>query len=82
MFWNNLGLTKKIITFISAMLLIVIGLAVILITTIDTLTVDSRQVKLAGDVSELMLEREIDHVNWIRSLQTYVLSSETRRPEL
>lgn len=74
MFWNNLGLTKKIVLFIAAMLCILLCLALVYILTINSLTSQSRHLKRAGDVSELMREREIDHLVWLNKLQAYVFS--------
>ena len=78
MFWNNLGLTKKITVFIGTMLLIIGTLAVGSILTINLLSQESFRVKQASDLDSMMLAREIDHLNWINSLQKFVLDSEQK----
>ena len=71
-YWNNIGLTRKIVIFIGAMLIIIAALSMDALGTIGLLTRNSRAIKDSGDVSSLMLAREIDHLNWINSLQRYV----------
>jgi len=74
-FWNNIGLTRKIVIFILAMLIVIGALFWDALSTIRTLSRDSRAINDAGGVSSLMLAREIDHLNWINALQRYVFDS-------
>jgi len=72
-FWNNLGLTRKMLVFICAMLFVIGTLSAVLVYTINLLSEETRELKDAGDLSALMLAREIDHLNWMNALQEYVL---------
>ena len=72
MFWNNLGLSKKMSVFTGAMLLCIFALVCLFMATIDLLSNESHRVERAGELNQLMAEREIDHLNWISSLQQYV----------
>ena len=72
MFWNNLGLSKKMSVFPGAMLLCIFALVCLFMATIDLLSNESHRVERAGELNQLMAEREIDHLNWISSLQQYV----------
>ena len=72
MFWNNLGLSKKMSVFTGAMLLCIFALVCLFMATIDLLSNESHRVERAGELNQLIAEREIDHLNWISSLQQYV----------
>jgi len=71
--WNNLGLTRKMLVFICAMLFVIGTLSAVLVYTINMLSEETHGLKEAGELSALMLAREIDHLNWINALQEYVL---------
>jgi len=72
-FWNDLGLTRKMLIFIASMLLVIGLLSGRFLLTIGLLSQEAHDVKDAGDIGALMLAREIDHLNWINALQKYVL---------
>ena len=72
-FWNNLGLSKKMAIFIVSMLIVIGVLSSRFLSTINLLSAEAHAIKDAGDIGSLMLARESDHLNWINSLQQYVL---------
>jgi hypothetical protein len=71
--WNNLGLTRKMSIFIISMLLVIGVLSGRFLLTINLLSHEARDIKDASDIGSLMLAREADHLNWINSLQKFVL---------
>ena len=81
-FWNNLGLTRKMLVFLVAMLLIIGVLSGRFLLTIERLSWEAHDVKDAGDIGALMLAREIDHLNWINALQKYVLDPKQTKLEV
>ena len=72
-FWNNLGLTRKMLVFICAMLLIIGVLCAKFMHTIEQLAKQTQAFGKGAEIAELILAREIDHLVWINNLQKYVL---------
>ena len=73
--WGNLGLNKKIMVIISVFLLIIIGMAATTLARIDSLSAEAGQMRQAEQLRGVMLAREIDHLNWVFTVQTFVFDA-------
>lgn len=77
MSWKNLALNKKIALIIGLFLIIIAWMAIITITRINLLFREATQMQGAAGIENVMLAREIDHLNWVSALQVFVLDAAT-----
>jgi methyl-accepting chemotaxis protein len=75
-FWNNMGLTRKMAVFIGSMLIAIAILSADFLFTIGQLSEDAHAVQDADSHSAFILAREIDHLNWLSGLQKYAFDPE------
>ena len=70
--WKDLGLSKKIAVSMGGLLAVICMMAVYFHSTINTLSGDVDTVLVSEEMSTIMLHLEMDHLNWIATLQRFV----------
>ena len=75
MFWNNLPLNKKIALFIFMLLSVIAIMATFFIIRLSNVSTQINRVLQSEELVNIMLQRDIDHLKWINSLELYVYST-------
>ncbi len=72
MVWKNLGLSKKIAFSMGTMVIIICSMAFLFIRATSSISGEMNELQQVEGMSTTMLQREIDHLVWISSLQRFV----------
>ncbi|HEY5995708.1 MAG TPA: methyl-accepting chemotaxis protein, partial [Candidatus Deferrimicrobiaceae bacterium] len=76
--WKNLGLRNKILA-ISGVLMVLLAIVCVLATTgLSRAVRDGSEVAEGNALRAELLQREVDHLNWVKNLNMFLLEGGTR----
>ncbi len=76
--WNNLSVKAKFVSGISLILVLTILSVVFSVKALDSITGDIDKLNAGFDLRRSILEREVQHLQWVNNLSKYLISAEEK----
>lgn len=76
--WNNLSVKAKFVSGISLILVLTILSVVFSVQALDSITGDIGKLNAGVNLRRSILEREVQHLQWVNNLSKYLISAEEK----